>query len=449
MFTARRTTSGKPRRLVSSWRRRTLAALLVGVVLIAAACGDDDAGSAEPTGATTTMPAPSTTTTPDTTVPTPSTTEPSPAISVEDAALQATLDQWRADVGPFGATLSVRVPRHDDIHLASGVDNRDPDTPMPTAGTYMAMSIAKTVVAAIAMQLVDEGRLSLDEPIEAWIPELPNADRITLAMLLGHTSGLGDWDPVETVLEDLTRSFTPEEVLAKAVAAPPYGQPGERFAYTNGGYAATGLIIERVLGEPLAAVVEQRVTGPLSLDDTLLGDGSTKPTQHGWFSLPPDNPDPNLPLDTLDFPHEAYMTSFFGSGTLISSSQDLLDWGEALYTGELLGEEVTTSMLEMRSSFLPPDPGLPLPQPQFVATDGPTPLHYGLGSMGFCLDQTGCNPDDVALVGHGGRGVGTRALVAHHPESGTTIVVHANVQDIELLELTALLPDVLNGLGLT
>ena len=126
--------------------------------------------------------------------------------------------------------------------------------------------------------------------IGAWIPELPNADRITLAMLLGHTSGLGDWDPVVTVLEDLTRSFTPEEVLAEAVAAPPYGEPGERFAYTNGGYAATGLIIERVLGEPLGAVVEKRVTGPLSLDDTRLGDGSTKPTRHGWFSLPPTTP---------------------------------------------------------------------------------------------------------------------------------------------------------------
>ena len=363
-------------------------------------------------------------------------------------ALQATLDQWRTDVGAFGATLSLRVPGHDDIHLASGVDDRDPETPMPTDGTYMAMSITKTVVAAIALQLVDEGRLSLDEPVEAWIPELPNADRITLAMLLGHTSGLGEWDPVETVLEDLTRSFTPEEVLAEAIAAPPYGQPGERFAYTNGGYAATGFMIERVLGEPLATVVEQRVTGPLSLDDTRLGDGSTKPTRHGWFSLPPDNPDPNRPLDTLDFPHEAYMTSLFGSGTLISSSPDLLDWGEALYTGDLLGEEVTTSMLEMRSPFLPPDPGLPLPQPQFVATDGPTPLHYGLGAMGFCLDQTGCNPDDVALVGHSGRGVGTRTLVAYHPDSGTTIVVHANVQDIELLELTALLPDVLNELGL-
>jgi CubicO group peptidase (beta-lactamase class C family) len=215
---------------------------------------------------------------------------------------------------------------------------------------------------------------------------------------------------------------------------------------TSSGYAAVGVIIERVLGEPLAAVVEQRITGPLSLDDTQLSDGSTRPTRHGWFGLA-DNADPNLPLDIPDFPHEAYLTSFFGSGNLISSSQDLLDWGEALYTGDLLGEESTAAMLEMRSSFLPPGPGAPQPQPQLVATDGPTLLHYGLGAMGFCLDQTDCKPDDVALVGHSGRGVGTRALVAHHPRSGTTIAVHANVQAIELLQLTALLPEVFNHLG--
>jgi D-alanyl-D-alanine carboxypeptidase len=437
--------------------------LLVAVALFAAGCSDD-ADTAPPGSTGTSVAAPPVTTTPpettvptptttpsdttalaDTTVPPTSTTAPSRALTVDEDALQATLDQWRTDVGAFGATLSVRVPGHDDIHLASGVDDRNPQTPMPTDGTYLAMSITKTVVAAIALQLVDEGRLSLDEPVAAWIPELPNADRITLAMLLGHTSGLGDWDPVDTVLEDLTRSFTPEEVLAEAIAAAPYGQPGEHFAYTNGGYAATGLIIERVLGEPLAEVVDKRIAGPLALDDTLLGDGSTKPTRHGWFSLPPDNVDPNRPLDTLDFPHEAYLTSLFGSATLISSSQDLLDWGEALYTGDLLGEQATASMLEMRSSFLPPDPGSPL----YVATDRPTPLHYGLGAMGFCLDQNGCNPDDVAVFAHGGRGVGTRTLVAHHPDSGTTIVVHANVQDIELLELTALLPDVLNQLGTT
>ena len=176
------------------------------------------------------------------------------------------------------------------------------------------------------------------------------------------------------------------------------------------------MIIERVLGERFAAVVEQWITGPLALDDTVLSDGSTKPTRHGWFSMG-DIPDPNVPNDTLDFPHEAALTSFFGSANLMTSSQDLLDWGEALYTGDLLGEEATASMLEMRSSFLPPGPGgqAPTAARRHRRPDAPAlrPRRHGVLPRADRL-QTATTSH---IFGHGGRGVGTRALVAHHPKA--------------------------------
>jgi D-alanyl-D-alanine carboxypeptidase len=339
-------------------------------------------------------------------------------IEVDEAALQSILDEWRTEVDAFGATLSIRVPDHGDIHLASGIDDRDPDTPMPTDGTYHIASITKTFVAATALQLVDEGRLSLDEPVEAWVPELPNAEEITLAMLLGHTSGLGSWygdnasesaeaDYEQTLLADLTRSFTPEEVLAKHLEQPPVGQPGQAFAYANAGYEALGLLIERELDQDLATVIEERFTEPLSLTDTFLSDGSTKPTRHGWFSL--DDDDPDRPIDFLGIPHEAAMTTGWAAGAMISSSEDLLDWGEALYSGDVLGEDTTATMLEMRPAFSPSE-------------------HYGLGAEGWCLDQAGCAPEEVDLVGHIGGGPGSRALLGHHRDSGLTLAVHANIQ---------------------
>ena len=82
---------------------------------------------------------------------------------------------------------------------------------MPTDGTYSVASVTKSFVAATALQLVNEGRLSLDEPVEPWLPELPHADEVTLAMLLGHRRRLGPWDNGEVVIEDLTRSFTPRK----------------------------------------------------------------------------------------------------------------------------------------------------------------------------------------------------------------------------------------------
>jgi D-alanyl-D-alanine carboxypeptidase len=352
-------------------------------------------------------------------------------VEVDEAALQAILDEWRTEVDTFGATLSIRVPGHGDIHLASGIDDRDPDTPMPTDGTYTIGSITKTFVAAIVLQLVNEGRLSLDEPVEAWLPELPNAEKITLAMLLGHTSGLGDW-------YDFNASeSTPEEVLAKRLEQPQVGQPGHGFAYANAGYIALGLLIERELDQDLAAVIEDRFTGPLSLSDTLLSDGSTKPTRHGWFSPDNDplgwfspNDDPDRPIDFLDFLHEDFMTWAWAAGAMISSSEDMLDWGEALYSGDLLGADTTATMLEMRPAFSPSE-------------------HYGLGAMGWCLDPTGCAPQEVELVGHGGALSGYKGLLGYHPESGLTLVVHANVYvGTGSAALISLLADVLHELGL-
>jgi D-alanyl-D-alanine carboxypeptidase len=373
--------------------------LAAALALLAAACGDDDDGAAvSPDDESATAE-----------------NQPDP-VEVDDAALQASLDQWLTEWDAYGATLSLRVPGHDDIHLASGIDDRDPDTPMPTDGTYGIASVTKTFVAALALQLVDEGKLALDEPVQAWLPELPHADQITLGMLLGHTAGFGVWDNLDVVLQDLTRSYTPEEALALNLQAPPVGQPGERFTYTNTGYTAVGLMIERVLHQDLATAIAQRFTEPLRLDDTQMHDGSVPATRHTWNRLAPD-----VVIDMLDIPLQASMTLLFAAGNIISSSEDLLDWGEALYSGDLLGPETTATMLDMRSSFAP-DPA----NGQLVATDEPTRYHYGLGAMGYCLDPTGCDPDEVDLVGHSGSYNGYRTLLAYHPASGTTLAFFAN-----------------------
>jgi D-alanyl-D-alanine carboxypeptidase len=310
--------------------------LAAALALLAAACGDDDddgaAVSPDDESAT-------------------AENQPDP-VEVDDAALQAILDQWLTEWDAYGATLSLRVPGHDDIHLASGIDDRDPETPMPTDGTYGIASVTKTFVAALALQLVDEGKLALDEPVQAWLPELPHADQITLGMLLGHTAGFGVWDNLDVVLQDLTRSYTPEEALALNLQAPPVGQPGERFTYTNTGYTAVGLMIERVLHQDLATAIAQRFTEPLRLDDTQMHDGSVPATRHTWNRLAPD-----VVIDMLDIPLQASMTLLFAAGNIISSSDDLLDWGQALYSGDLLGPETTATMLDMRSSFAPEPAG--------------------------------------------------------------------------------------------
>ena len=397
------------------------------IALLAAACGGDNDGTAlASTNESPTSESPTTE------------QQPNP-VEVDEAALQAFLDQWRTDVAAYGATLSLRVPGHDDIHLASGIDGREPETPMPTDGTYGAASITKSFVAATALQLVDEGRLSLDEPVEPWLPELPHADEVTLAMLLGHTAGLGNWELPDG---DLMRSYTPEEALAMHLQVPPSGQPGERFFYTNAAYVAAGVLIERVLEQDLATVIAQRITEPFGLHDTQLDDGSInsiKKTRHGWYE-----PVPDTEIDMLLLPQQALMTSIFAAGNMTSSSADLLDWGDALYSGEFLGPEATATMLDMQSPFT-----RDAATGYLVGTDAPTRLHYGLGAMGSCLDPTGCSTDEVEVVGHSGSFQGYRTLLAHHPASGTTLVFFANKGDIPTPVLWAQATDLFEQLELT
>lgn len=344
-------------------------------------------------------------------------------------AFQQLLDDWRDEVDAYGATLSVRIPGSDDVHVASGLDDLDPQTPMPTDGTFRIASITKTFVAATALELVEEGRLSLTDTVEAWIPELPNAEEITLGMLLDHTAGLGDdafEDIVRTLVADPARSYAPEDALAMWLEPSPVSPPGHSFAYSNPGYMAVGLVIERELDQDLATVIEERFVRPLELSDTVLGDESTTASRHAWFN---ENwfsdGGSNRLIDLRELPQDSSATLSWAAGGMISSSTDLLDWGEALYTGEVLGEQSTATMLEMPNSYREYQ-------------------RYGVGVMGFC-QQEDCQANEVELVGHRGWFPGSKSLLVHHLDSRITMIVNSNYADVEFGQL---LSGVLRELGI-
>src|SRR5262245_45524787 len=175
-----------------------------------------------------------------------------PAHAVDAAVAQELVDSWREEVHAFGVGAAVRVPGRRDVFVASGVDDRDPATPMPTTGVFGVASITKTFVAALVLQLIDEGRLTLDDTIERWLPSVPSASRITVEMLLSHTSGIADFandrpDQMRDLLvSDLQRQFTPEEALAYSTALGPSAEPGAGFSYSNANYQALGIIASRV-----------------------------------------------------------------------------------------------------------------------------------------------------------------------------------------------------------
>ena len=146
-------------------------------------------------------------------------------------------------------------------------------TTPPSADTHFRIaSNTKTMTAAVIMQLAQEGKLSLDDPVSKYVPGVPNGDKITIAELLEMRSGLYNYtDAPEfsaSLDRDPTKVWTPAELLAIAFAHPPNFPPGTAFDYSNTNYALLGLIAEKVDGKPLAKSLQDRLFGPLGLKHT-------------------------------------------------------------------------------------------------------------------------------------------------------------------------------------
>jgi D-alanyl-D-alanine carboxypeptidase len=243
-------------------------------------------------------------------------------------------------------------------------------------------------------------------------------------MLLGYTAGFGQWDEADqaaTLLADLSRTFTPEEVLTKHLQAPPAGTPGSDPSFGRASYIAVGLLVQRLLDTDLATVIHDRFLAPLALDDTVFSDGTERPTRHGWLDLPGGSTGERA-SDVLDAPLQAVMSALWASEAMISSSSDLLDWGEALFSGRVLGPTGTATLLDMNPVSPPPVPN----------------RYFGLGATGYCL-QAGCDPDAAELVGAPGGGFCCWSTqLVYDRRSDTTIVVATNTNTPEPAQLIEL-----------
>lgn len=248
--------------------------------------------------------------------------------------------------GAVGALVEVRDERG-VWRATSGVAELGKARPVPAEGRFRAGSITKTFVATVVLQLAAEGRLRLDDPVEAWLPgAVPDGDSITLRHLLNHTSGLYDvvrtlpMPPSQEFFANRWRTWTAAELVARAVAHPPTSErPGTTFGYSNTGYALLGQVVEKATGRPYGVEIERRLLRPLRLHGTSLPGTSPHipgPHPHGYV---PRDTEGNLVDYTRMNP------SVFGAGgELISTAADLNRFFEALLGGRLLPAHLLDQM---------------------------------------------------------------------------------------------------------
>jgi D-alanyl-D-alanine carboxypeptidase len=265
------------------------------------------------------------------------------------AGLQRALDDVVA-AGAVGALAEVR----DGTGVwrgTGGVAERGTTRPVPVDGRFRAGSVTKAFVATVVLQLVAEGRVRLDDTVEAWLPGLvPGGSAITVQHLLHHTSGLYDYlytlplPPDPAFLDNRWRTWSAEELIRRAVAHDPTSTvPGAKYAYSNTGYLVLGRIIERATGHPYDAEIERRIIRPLGLRGTSLpgaAPGIPGPHPHGYVPILQGTA-PQLVDLTRTNP--SVMSS---AGSILSTTEDLNRFFGALLAGRLLPAHLLAAMKE-------------------------------------------------------------------------------------------------------
>ena len=340
-----------------------------------------------------------------------------------EMSLYASLNDFRNRLSVPGITAAIVFDDGREAAAAVGFADLETLLPMRSETPMLAASIGKTFVAATILSLASEGKVALDAkvasylPADTWFSQLPNADVMTIRHLLTHSSGLPDHlndvdflraFPQRVRLDE--DPFTQEELLGFLLDKPALFPAGEGWSYTDTGYILLGLLIERVTGQAWTKQVEVRFLKPLELT-------STKPSNHkdlvdlaaGYLAV--ENPY-GLPVKTVGGSGEMLWNPAIESagGGFMSTSLDLARWGDALYRGLALPQEMSEELL----SAVP------------MTSDDPTSL-YGAG-------VSIVNTSEFGLVyGHAGHIPGYVSSLRHYPEFGATVAFQINT-DIGLTD---------------
>ncbi|MBK8101673.1 MAG: beta-lactamase family protein [Planctomycetes bacterium] len=270
-----------------------------------------------------------------------------PAPHPFQARLGELLAAQRERHGFPGACAAVVLPDGTLVTAAAGAADREGKQPLSEASRLMSGSIGKTYCAAIALQLVAEGKLSLDGKFadvlgkEEWYPRLPNAAAITLRQLLNHTSGVPEhvWKQPfqDAITGEPDRVWTPRECVAFILGDPPAAAAGEKWRYADTNYVLVGLAIEQVTGKPFYEVLQERLLAPLQLRDTVPNDRRDVPGLVNGHASGVAFHSGDTVVDGRYFVNPIF--EYCGGG-ISSTAGDLARWTALLFGGEVIPKDL-------------------------------------------------------------------------------------------------------------
>lgn len=303
-----------------------------------------------------------------------------------DALLKAHLAR-----GDFSGVVLVAHNGRPIFRRAYGLANREWNVPVTVDTEFRIGSVTKQFTAAAIFQLIEAGKVALDDPVSTYVEGLPHAwTGITIRQLLNHTSGIADFVQYNGFIHGPARlDLMPDQILDLVRDRPLEFAPGSRFKYTNTGYALLGMIIERISGQSYADYMQQHVLRALNLNHTAYDDTS---------EILPRRADGYWLSDGVMKNARPWTTpAAYAGGGLRSNVDDLLRFEEALHGGRLIGSASVAAMFT--------DYG----------------HHYGFGS--FVENRQGHR-----LWDHGGNLPGFSSAFEQYPDDGLVVIVLTNVE---------------------
>jgi CubicO group peptidase (beta-lactamase class C family)/ketosteroid isomerase-like protein len=238
-----------------------------------------------------------------------------------------------------GATVVVTRHGRTIFTGARGLADVAKHTPLQPDSIIRIGSLTKQLTAAVLLQLVDQGRVSLDDPLVKYLPDFPApGSGATIRQLLDHTSGIQSYTAVPGFMDEAntSRPYTTPELIAVFRDKPPVSKPGEQWAYDNSGYVLAGAIIEQVTGKPWYQAIYERLAGPLGLASVHYG--NDKPTAK-WASGYTVKGGLVRPAQKFDF------SAPQAAGGLVGSVIDFARWTFALHHGRVLKPATYAQMI--------------------------------------------------------------------------------------------------------
>ncbi len=285
-----------------------------------------------------------------------------------------------------------------------GYANLEHDLPVTEDTVFEIASLTKMFTATAVLQLVQDGKIALEDPIGRYLADLPNHwQPITIRHILAHQSGIKSYTEVPEYWETTRLDISRQAILDLVADLPLLFDPGEKHSYDNTGYYLLGLLLENVTGQTYGEVLKNRIFNPLRMHSTRVNDpyAIVKNRAAGYS------------LENGELKNKAYYSTSgtFSAGVLLSSVADLVRWERSFYSDQLLSEKYRRLMWT--------------PHPSKSGNE--KQLNFVM-----CLGWYKVTFNNRQFLGHNGNILGFTSSLAHYPDEKYTIITLYNQGSVDM-----------------